>query len=171
MHPVGFLASLASLTVLSVYSTGNGLSLALLACKTEPLRKSSEPTPSPAALLRLLVIWVPILLVTLVTAAVIALSLFLAVVLVSPLSYEDVAAALRGGPFPEFGDLPVPRWIGARALGLAWLIGTASLAIVARLVWRANLRTFDEAVGRPVRLPPGPEADRIEGLRRGATAG
>jgi ABC-type Na+ efflux pump permease subunit len=177
LHPLGFLASLAFLAAMMALGVNGGLSTALNTCQLENLGKPpDEPVPPLKMLLStllMLALLVPLLLLLLVVV-VLGVALLIALGFLgclASLGYEDVAAAFRGGPFPLFGDWPISKWISARGMLLAWLIGTVAIAIRAGYVWRSNRRRFDQAVGRPVRLPPSREADRIEALRRGSTLG
>jgi hypothetical protein len=173
VHPLGLLASLAILAAMGAYGVVGGLSTILSICQNENLGKPPEP-PSPLKMLMgtLLVL---VLALPLLAIGTIIVGLFIGVPLalcwIAPLSFEDVAAIFRGGPFPEFGDWPIPGWIGARAILLCWVVGTVAIALRARQVGRSNERRFDEAVGRPTRPRPGPEADRIERLRTGTPPG
>ena len=134
VHPLGYLASIALLAASGPFFANLGLAFALMECDREVRGRSSF---SPAAL--------PALMAEsfLLTAGPLALGW------AAPLTYEDVAAATWGGPFPQLIG-PLAGFVDARLVLLGWLVGTATLAFGAFRLGRFNERWFDEAVGRPV---------------------
>ncbi len=136
VHPLGYLAALAFLATSASFFTSMGLMMALQEWDPDKQAKSS-----------LSFIHMPIVLVgsVLLTAGPMALAW------ASLLTYEDVAAAIRSGPFPALGEAQIAEWIDARGVLLAWLAGTGALALGAFWLDRRNERGFDAAVGRPVR--------------------
>jgi hypothetical protein len=136
IHPVGFLASVAFLAVSGVFYAALGLSGALRECGPD---KVPFEALSP--------IWAPI-----AFGALVALTFGpIALAWASLLTYEDVAAMIRSGPFPQFGDTALKKLMGARLVAAAWLVAFAAFAVGAVRLVRANERGFDASVGRPVR--------------------
>ena len=136
IHPVGFLASVAFLAISGVFYAALGLSMVLREC---------DPEKAPFEALAPL--WAPVVLVAIgfLTAGPLALAW------ASLLSYEDVEAVIRSGPFSPFGESTLKDLMGARAVVAAWLAAFAIYAVGAVRLVRANERGFDAAVGRPVR--------------------
>ncbi len=64
-------------------------------------------------------------------------------------TYEDFAAILENGSFPQFSDLNLAGAMKARAVLAACLSGTTILALGATLLAHTNARSFDESIGRP----------------------
>ncbi len=135
IHPLGLLASIALLAASGPFFANLGLAFALMECAHEVKGRSSfSPAALPALMAGSFVL----------TAGPLALGW------AAPLTYEDVAAATWGGPFPQFTG-PLAGLVDARLVLLGWLIGTTALAFGASRLGRSNERWFDEAVGRPVR--------------------
>jgi ABC-type transport system involved in multi-copper enzyme maturation permease subunit len=137
VHPLGYLATLAFLAALGLFYADLGLLMALQEWDPEKQGKSSAS-----------LIYLPILLVgsALLTAGPIALAW------ASLLTYEDIDAAIRSGPLPEFGEAHIGNWMGARGVMLSLLGGTGALALGTIWLRRRNERGFDKSVGRPVRM-------------------
>jgi hypothetical protein len=139
IHPIGLLAAISFLVASGAFFPALGLLMALMECNPE--KKGVEA---------LSIVHVPALLAGLVLLTVGPLALAWA----SLLTFEDVDAIVRSGPFIQFGDSKLKKLMGARLVVAAWLAGTAVLAVGAVILTRANARRFDEAVGRPTRPAP-----------------
>jgi hypothetical protein len=71
------------------------------------------------------------------------------------LSYEDIAAAMATGAFPQLATVRIATGEGAWSVLAALLIGLAGHLIGAALLTRAACRGFDAAADRPARAVPG----------------
>jgi hypothetical protein len=142
VHPLGFLAALAFLVVSAAFYASLGLMTAL-----------QEWDPEKQAKASLSLIHLPTVLLGGFVLTVGPLVLAWA----SLWTYEDVAAAIRSGPFPELREGRIAEWVDARGALVGLLAGIGSMAIGAVWLVRRNERGFDAAVGRPVRtLKPAP---------------
>ncbi len=135
MHPLGYLAAVVLLAALGVFFAHLGLLMALQEWNPETQAKASAK-----------LVHLPFALVGSVLLLVGPIVLAWA----SLLTFEDVAAAIRSGPFPELREGWIAEWIGARGAILALFGGIGALAFGAWWLDRKNERGFDKAVGRPV---------------------
>jgi hypothetical protein len=136
VHPLGYLAAVAFLAASAIFLAHLGLLMALQEYNPETQKKADTK-----------LVHLPIALIGSVVLLVGPVTLAWA----SLLTYEDVAAAIRGGLLPEIREGVIAEWVGARGVLLALFAGTGSLAVGAWWLDRANERGFDAAVGRPVR--------------------
>ena len=150
VHPLGFVGVLAFLVALGPYAANFGLSSMLWVNPNETIRLAESPRSVVVRRWGCLIglfLRVSLMMAGLTLAVVGPIALAWA----APLTYEDVAAAIGGGPFPEFAGWPIEQWVGARGVLLGWVAGFIAMAAQARRVGRKTERRFDAAVGRPTR--------------------
>lgn len=151
IHPLGFFASLAWLGISYPLYSALGVAAGLNAEKAKwPL----DPVAWPRAFVALIGMTMLISVIPFVLAT-------------APLfTWEEVAAAARGGAVPWLQRTPLEPWIGSRSVAVAWLISTASIAACTVAFHTSLTNTFDAVVGRPhlssqaVEIPNS-RADRI----------
>ncbi len=146
VHPLGFVAAMAGLGVSSWLCVAGGTYASLWS----PDRKEATARIIPPMMLlpiSALVLFLPPGWSSVLMAA--GSMPFL--VWASLLSYEDAAAALRTGAFPQLAASNLRTGEGAGRVLAAVLIGLTGQAIAAALLTRAARRGFDTAVGRPRR--------------------
>jgi hypothetical protein len=145
LHPLGLLASLASLIVIVGFSTAAGV--------TASLRSRERGSESVIVLLPILLLLsgLAVLLPGPVGGYVAAgSSSYLPIW--SLLTYEDVHALVHSGAYPLLGaSNGIKPGVSARPVMASWLTGMTVLAGLTFLLVRWSCRGFDAVVGRPVR--------------------
>src|SRR4051794_2924013 len=154
VHPLGFLAAVLGLGVLSWSHAALGTSVALW---SRTRNQANNRVLVPLVLLAMsgLVFTIravgPVSVLMGAGSVPCLASLWL-------LSYDDVRAAMGTGGFPSLAAMGVATGEGAARVLATYLIGLGAQAFAAFLLTRAASRGFDAAVGRPVR--PGPDCRR-----------
>jgi hypothetical protein len=133
LHPLGFLMASAILAATAAFFIAQGQALALFASHPD---KAGKPTIAP------------MFLPALVLASLLLIAAPMILVWASLFTYEDFAAILDGGHFPQFSDLNLSGKMGAQAVLVACLSGTTILGLGAALLIHTNARSFDESIGR-----------------------
>jgi hypothetical protein len=145
VHPLGLVASIASLTVMAGLSATVGLAASLHA-----RRRGNESVVACLPFLLLLSGLAIALPGTIGVYFAAASACYLPVW--SLLTYEDVHAIMRSGVFPLLGaPNGLKPGVDARLLAASWLLAMATLASLTALLVRSMCRGFDAAVGRPTR--------------------
>ncbi len=136
IHPIGYIAALAWLSVLSVVFGSLGLNLQL---KEISRKITGSRSLEPLVLLKSVGL---LLLFSVVPLSYGWVSLF---------SYEDVYAMIHADPFPLFSPIPHNARFGARSVALVWILGMIPLVIWAFVLTNSMCRRFDFYIGRPTR--------------------
>jgi hypothetical protein len=134
LHPIGYLAGLAELIVMSGFFAAWGISKSLW-------KHDQEPGRSP-------IVW-PVQVLVLIGESLLLMVGPIVFTTVSLLSYEDIADAIHSDAF-----LPLRGWsrwagVNASAVVLAWLIAIIAVAFATFNLARTMSRGFDAVVGRP----------------------
>jgi hypothetical protein len=160
LHPLGLLAALAGLAATTWLYTAWGAYVSLW---SPDRRQATGRIMLPAMLpMSACVLWfLPQGLGTVLLGAG-SMSFFTWAAL---LSYEDIAAAMATGAFPQLATVRIHTGEGAWSVLAAGLIGLAAHLIGAAFLTRAACRGFDAAAGRPMRA-----SDHHSGVTLSTTA-
>jgi ABC-type Na+ efflux pump permease subunit len=144
VHPLGFLAALTALAVSSWFVAALGTALALWSRTTG---QSTERTLVPVVLLTFSGL-IPRLLPPSFASIIMGAGSLPLVSWLALLSYDDLAAALRTGAFPQLDVLGIDTGEGFARVLATYLVNIVGQSIAAILLTRAAVRSFDAAVGR-----------------------
>jgi ABC-type Na+ efflux pump permease subunit len=151
VHPLGFLAAVLGLGILSWSHAALGTSVALWS-RTRNQANNRVLVPLTLVAMTGLVFTIrtpgPVSILMGAGSVPCLASLWL-------LSYDDVRAAMGTGEFPSLAAMGVATGEGAARVLATYLIGLGAQAVAALLLTRSASRGFDAAVGRPAR--PGPD--------------
>lgn len=143
IHPLGGLAVVAWLGISYPLYASLGV---LAGLHSEKAKWPLDPAAWPRALAAVAGMMA---LIGLVPAILAAMALF---------TYEEVQAAIHGGPVPWLVGAGVAPWLSSRTVAVGWLFATAALALGTFRLHRSLGRSFDAEVGRPHR--PSNDGDR-----------
>jgi ABC-type Na+ efflux pump permease subunit len=149
LHPLGYLAALASLAATTALFAASGTYVSLWAADRS---QTGGPVLGVALLLSMSVVLLrlPHPFASVFNAAGSMPFLTWACLI----SYEDLHGMRTAGVLPAFSTAILDTGEGAAAVLAAFLIGLLGHAVAAALLFRAACRGFDATVGRPI--PPGP---------------
>jgi hypothetical protein len=136
IHPVGFLLAVILLLATGAFFIAQGQALALFGLHPDRAGKPAIPT-----------MFLPIL----ITASFVQVAAPMILAWAALFTYEDFAAILEGGIFPQFSETDLANAMRARSVLITCLSGTTILALGAALLFHTNARSFDESIGRPIR--------------------
>jgi hypothetical protein len=144
LHPIGFLAALASLGVMTCFYVALGTYVSLWSPdRRQAVGRVVLPAMLPMSGVVLLFLPQGVGSVILGTASMSFITW------ASLLSYEDLVAATRAGSFPQLSAVRIETGEGASRVLATVVIGLACHLIGAAFLARAACRDFDAAVGRP----------------------
>jgi ABC-type transport system involved in multi-copper enzyme maturation permease subunit len=143
LHPLGLLAALAGLAAMTWCFTALGTYVSLWSLDRRHTGRIFVPAMLPMSAFALLFL-PPGSGSVLLAAGSMCFTIWAAL-----LSYDDVAAAMATGSFPQLAFVRIRTGEGAWSVLAAVLIGLAAHLIAAALLTRAACRGFDSAVDRP----------------------
>jgi hypothetical protein len=156
VHPLGLVASIATLVVTAGFSTAVGMAASL--------RSRERGNESVVALLPLLLLLSGLAVALPGTVGVyVAAGSACSLPVWSLWTYEDVYALVNSRAFPLLGaSNGFKAGVDARLLLASWLLGTTAMAGVTAWLLRWMCREFDALVGRPTRPRASAGHDRNE---------
>ena len=147
LHPLGFLLALLVLGTTSWFFAALGMRASLWA---KNRKRAVERVMLPSMVLPSIGYVVPFL-PPWSASVLMGFASLPTLLWASLISYDDVAAALGQGTFPQLALVHINTGEGAWKVLAAVLLGLTVHTVGAALLTRASARRFDEAVGRPMR--------------------